>query len=371
MSGAKQDFAALTTMRAIGALCVIEFHAWIFVYPAWSERWIVQGFELWPDYFFALSGFILMHVYGNTLFSRKDGVYNYFVHRIARIYPLHVFVLFVLIGLEAFRWAISHWVPDIDGHFFTGGSSPKYILTNLLLIQAWGVQHMNSWNFPAWSISAEFACYLLFPLLLRFGLVTRKLPALALVALSAAGFVWMQVTRHTFDLTYDLGVPRAFFSFSLGCVLYHYRQAVLQRLAFIPPLLLQGGTIVCVIAADITNAAPLVFIPLWILLIASFTYEHTPLARALSWGPLVQLGEMSYSLYMIHTIVLWPLLQAKTLAPDLLKAFIAWPPVLILLTILGTTTALSVLTYRYIENPGRSFIRKRFDRKARAARRDA
>jgi len=363
MSGVKQDFAALTTLRAVGALCVVQYHAWLFVYPAWPESWVFHGIELWPDYFFALSGFILMHVYGNTLFSRQDSLYNYFVHRVARIYPLHLFVLIVLIGFEALRWTLSHWYPDPNGYFFSGNTSPKYIITNLLLVQAWGIQHTNSWNVPAWSVSAEFACYLTFPLLVRYSLITRKATAIALVLLAVAGLTWIQLTRHTFNVTYDLGAPRAFFSFSLGCVLYRYRESLLQLLSFIPPLLLQSLVVAGVATAFIVNAMPLLYIPLWILLIASFTYEHTPLARALSWGPLVQLGEMSYSLYMVHAIILWPLLQAKTIAPNLLQAFISWPPVLILITILSATIALSTLTYRYVENPGRAFIRNKFDRK--------
>ena len=364
MSGDKQVFTALTTWRAISALCIVQYHAWIFVYPAWPESWIVHGFEVWPDFFFALSGFILMHVYGKNLFTREDGLYNYFVHRIGRIYPLHLFVLIVLIAFEALRWALSYWAPDSNNHFFSGGTSPKYILTNLLLIQAWGVQSMNSWNVPAWSISSEFACYLLFPFLLRYNVVPRKATALALVILVVAGMVWIQVTRQTFNVTYDLGAPRAFFSFSLGCVLYHYRQSLLSQLAFIPPLLLQSLVIAGIVAAFAVNAMPLVYIPLWILLIASFTYEQTPFARALSWGPFLYLGDISYSIYMVHVLVLWPLMQAKSVAPELLQGFISWPPVLILLTILGATIALSSLTYHYIENPGRAFIRKRFDRKS-------
>jgi peptidoglycan/LPS O-acetylase OafA/YrhL len=166
-------------------------------------------------------------------------------------------------------------------------------------------------------------------------------------------------------VTYDLGALRAFCSFSLGCLLYRYREFLLQKLSFIQPLLLQWLVLTSVVTLFITNATPLFYIPLWILLIASFTYEHTTLARALSWGPLVRLGEMSYSLYMVHALVLWPLIASRTLAPNLLNRFISWPPLLILLTLLGATCLISVFTYRYIENPGRSYIRKRFERKSR------
>lgn len=367
MLGAKQDFAALTTLRAVGALCVVQYHAWLFVYPAWPESWVFHGIELWPDYFFALSGFILMHVYGTSLFSRRDGLYNYFIHRIARIYPLHIFVLAVLILFETMRWGLSHWYPDINGSAFSGNTSPKYILTNLLLIQAWGIQSINSWNVPAWSVSAEFACYLIFPLLVYYGIIARKATTVVLVLIAVAGLAWIQFTRHTFNVTHDLGVPRAFFSFSLGCVLYRYRATLLQALAFIPPLLLQAAVIVAVITAYAVNAMPILYIPLWILLIASFTYEQTALARALSWKPLVHLGEMSYSLYMVHAIILWPLGLSVVRTSDLFQSFLTLPPVLILLVILGSTYLLSIFTYHYVEVRMRAYIRKRFDRKGKPA----
>ncbi len=364
MSAAKQDFAALTTMRGIGAICVVQLHSWYWTQPAWPKSWLFEDFVMWPDYFFLLSGFILMHVYSKNLFERKDSLYNFFVARIARIYPLHVMVLLALIVIEIIRWIAFHMNMGPDDHIFTGATNPKYIITNLLLIQAWGVQHMNSWNVSAWSISAELGCYLLFPVYIRYQLIQRKVPALLLSLLAIAGLIWIQSRYHNFDATYDFGLVRAGTSFTLGCVLYQYRQDLLRCLSFIPPTLLQGGTIATIIWAYTANILPLYYIPLWVLLIASLTYEDTPIAKAMSWGPLVQLGEMSYSIYMVHVVVLYQLVLAKIVAPDLLEAFISWPPVLILIAIEGTVCLLSVFTYRYIEHPGRAYIRKRFSRRA-------
>lgn len=371
MSDSKQDFLALTTFRAIGALCVVQFHCWYMVQPAWSESWLFMGIVMWPDYFFALSGFILMHVYNRTLFQRKNSLYNFFVHRVARIYPLHLFVLLALIAFEGLRWILAHKGVDVGAPPFHGDRHPKFIITNLLLIQAWGVQHMNSWNIPAWSISAEFACYLVFPLFIRYKLIERRGMAALLVVLSIIGLIFIQMQRRDFDVTYSFGAIRALSSFTLGCVLYQYRPALLKLLSFIPPSLLQLATIVGVVVCYKVNALPLLYIPLWILMIASFTYENTWLARALSWGPLVQLGEMSYSLYMVHVLILSTLILSITATPDLFKSFIALNPFLILSVILGSTCLLSLFTYNYVEKPGRAWVRKRFDRKNKASQKPA
>jgi peptidoglycan/LPS O-acetylase OafA/YrhL len=66
---------------------------------------------------------------------------------------------------------------------------------------------------------------------------------------------------------------------------------------------------------------------------------------------------------MVHIIVPFQLTFTKILAPDLLDAFSSWPPILILLTLMGWIYVISLFTYHYVEKPGRSYIRKRFTRR--------
>lgn len=370
MQGEKQDFVALTTLRAIGALCVVEHHAWFYVYPAWPMSWFVPGIQLWPDYFFVLSGFILTHVYGQSLQnSTPREVWSYFVARVARVYPLHLFVLGLLILFELIRLWISHYTTaELHHPIFAASTALKYIPSNLLLVQAWGVHHSNSWNDPAWSVSAEFACYLIFPLMVKFGVARNPRSAVLLVLFSCAGLLWIQVTRHTFDVTYDLGVPRAFFSFSLGCVIRQYLPELRGLVARFQPALVQLLTLAAIVALFAWKSAKgIYFIPLWVLLIVSLTFENTWVARGLSAGPLVKLGDISYSIYMMHILILWVFLLIRDLYPETVAPFLALPPPVILACFLGATTAVSFVTYAYVENPGRRFVRKQFGGKRKAA----
>ncbi len=332
-------------------------------------KWFLPGIQLWPDYFFVLSGFILTHVYGQSLQKTRPGdVYNYLVHRIARVYPLHVFVLGLLVVFECGRWLIAqHMAVELHHPVFSGSTSLKYIPSNLLLIQAWDIHNTNSWNDPAWSVSAEFACYLIFPWIISSG-VTRSLRSAAiLVLLCAGGLLWIQLTRHTFDVTYDLGVPRAFFSFSIGCVLRQYLPQLRDLVSRVPPTLVQLATLGAIVFLFAWKGAKgIYFIPLWVLLIVSLTFEHTRVARALSWGPLVKLGDISYSIYLIHLLILWIFLLLRDLFPDFVAPFLALPPALAIAFFLVVTTVVSWFTYEYVENPGRRFIRNRFGRKRKA-----
>src|SRR3546814_2410604 len=62
---------------------------------------------------------------------------------------------------------------------------PYTTLFRSLLVQDWGLTDALAWNDPAWSISAEFAAYLLFPLLAR-AIDWRRVPTPALIAAIAA-----------------------------------------------------------------------------------------------------------------------------------------------------------------------------------------
>lgn len=333
-------------------------------------NWFLPGIQLWPDYFFVLSGFILTHVYGQSLQKTKPGdIYNYLVHRIARVYPLHVFVLGLLIIFECIRWIIAQQTAaDLHHPIFSASTSPKYIPSNLLMIQAWGIHQMNSWNDPAWSVSAEFACYLIFPWIISSGITRSVRSAVLLVLFCFCGLLWIQLTRHTFDVTYDLGVPRAFFSFSIGCVLRQYLPELRNLVSRVPVTLVQLATLSAIVFLFAWKGAKgIYFIPLWVLLIVSLTFEHTRVARALSWGPLVKLGDISYSIYLMHILILWIFLLIRDLFPDFVAPFLALPPPLAIGFFLVVTTAVSWFTYHYVENPGRRFIRNRFGRKRTSA----
>src|SRR5258708_21739589 len=119
--------------------------------PGWNG-----SFGLLVDMFFILSGFVISSSYP----AKSTGTQSYFrfmIRRVARIYPLHVLTLFLFVGLTLLGIADSTLTS-------TGNLSDFFY--NLFLVQAWGVTDHLSFNSPAWSISAELFCYILFPVLM-------------------------------------------------------------------------------------------------------------------------------------------------------------------------------------------------------------
>lgn len=93
----------LTPLRGIAALLVAVFHFEMAIarfVPA-SQTMFFEKSYLMVDLFFIMSGFIILHVYGDNFkqaFS-KNSLRNFFVARFARIYPLHFFSLMLLVFL--------------------------------------------------------------------------------------------------------------------------------------------------------------------------------------------------------------------------------------------------------------------------------
>src|SRR3984893_5338497 len=127
--------SALTSLRGLAALTVLIFH----VIPDF------RGY-LAVDLFFLLSGFVLTHVYHEIRLTRQS-YFNFLKARLARVYPVHLMMLVLLLAMLDTR-------PDF---------SSDGLLSSLLLLQSpW---HSMCWNYASWSISAEWHSYLLFPIL--------------------------------------------------------------------------------------------------------------------------------------------------------------------------------------------------------------
>lgn len=120
---------------------------------------VLRGY-LGVDFFFLLSGFIITHVYLDSL-RRPDpkAILIFLWHRLIRLYPIHVSMLAILI--PASYVALAHGAVANNPNAWRLTDLPWYFA----LMHAWGFVDSAGWNPPSWSISAEWFAYLLFPLL--------------------------------------------------------------------------------------------------------------------------------------------------------------------------------------------------------------
>jgi peptidoglycan/LPS O-acetylase OafA/YrhL len=173
------DIPALTGVRGLAAVGVMAFHYWFY---DWAPMNTVGGAAcargyIFVDLFFLLSGFVMAAAYGRT-FAGGFGAADYarfIAVRLARIYPVYAVVLAVTVAI-----AVVHPLHSADT-----GAAP--LLANLTLTQAWF--EIPSTIGTAWSLSTEWAVYLVFPLFVAALLASRPRTASATCAAACASLV--------------------------------------------------------------------------------------------------------------------------------------------------------------------------------------
>jgi peptidoglycan/LPS O-acetylase OafA/YrhL len=339
------ELRALTSARGIAAWMVVLYHIRLSV-AGMPEAWVhvfAKGY-LAVDFFFLLSGFVIWLSWGQRL--REGGwreVPRFWQKRIARIWPLHLFVLGGAIVLAlALTAARRH-----DPAEFPFGELPFHIL----LLQNWGFTPKLTWNDPAWSISCELAAYLAFPLLVR-AVDWRTLPSW-LVASAAAAFLVMlaAVMAGEPTLGHDItrfGLVRCLAEFAAGsaiCALWlrwKANSALPAILAFaVSGLMLAGWAI----GLPETLAIPFAFASLLLGLALTSGARGNPL----DWAPLHYLGEISYATYLSHFMLF---VVFKLAFVDDARAV---PPVLIALY-LTMVLGCSVALYHLVERPAQKWV---------------
>ncbi len=356
-----QELKPLTSLRFIAAFWVLLYHFKDHLGLDLGRWGLVADGYLGVDLFFTLSGFILAHVYLSSLESGAFGYGGFLKNRIARVYPMHLAALAAMVMLFAGASLLG-----------VGESSPDaFRLTDLpahlLMIHAWGATPSVGWNFPSWSISAEWAAYLLFPLIATLVLKAQRWSGALLVwmlalciisfwALSNLHALLPWVGRDFSQMTAQIGALRIMPSFLLGVALYAFgRNHAAPKSWAWPIVAVSAGWIVAVTMLNLWEGLA------WFGL-AGLLYGLAETSRHGVDAPMggrifVFLGVASYALYMIHLpidIVWFHALEAfgVTETSDILVRVGAVVGVFI------TCIASSALAYLWIEEPARKFIRR-------------
>ena len=342
---------ALDGLRAFASLFVFNVHAFGFCLVAfygWGDTetrgfpgWTFESILLWlhrslygVDLFFVLSGFLMARQFE---FARARPA-DFLARRALRILPAYLLSLLLAAGA---RWAV-------DGTVF----SPRDWLQNLAFLHGFLELGLVAINPVTWSMSYEVAFYLAIPLLaIGFARVRRDWlvhAALALALLALILWIDTSLSRlHGYGLLFLVGIALA--------------RAPLHRIAHATPLLVAAvlawlafallSKFVLILNRDLVYY-PLTLLGSGGLLLLAIAYgQRHPQApgRVLQW-----IGDRSYSLFLLHSIVIHVL--GATLGPTLkplgpIPASLLFVPFALLLSLLA-----SDLSYRIAERP---YFRKR------------
>lgn len=301
---------ALTSLRFFAAAAIVYYHCLYYVEVNPNSTWAIG-----VSFFFVLSGFILTYAYDR---STGNWTMRFYVSRVARIWPIHLVTL-------AAAFVYIH-VVEYPGSLV----NPSQFFGNLFLVHAWypSIASVFSYNAVAWSISVEFAFYLVFPLVL----LAKRVAIVYVAALAFAIGCVAIVSQYPLVIPPDFNAP-------------NWQSFVLQH-----PLARLSELLIGVVAARIharypmrlnpsaATVAEISVVALVVLFAASSPlnynwWPHLPraltewlkqsggmlffaalvfvfagssgiISRALAWRPIMLMGEISFCTYMVHHLVL-------------------------------------------------------------------
>lgn len=334
-------FYVLDTYRFFGAVAVMlghfagHFHDLLGVSLAATDR------LYFVDFFFALSGFVLMHAYGARMATAHD-MRRFMARRFARLYPLH-FATTMAMALVGAGVVLTHM------HIYDPSTLDlRLVLPTLLLLHAWGVTHLPGLDFPSWSLSAELLLSLLFPLMAALvlkGGVRAAFMAALLMALVMTLVRNGLGLRPWYDATFDGGAFRAIPMFFAGmAVEVLVRGLPRLRLTWAVPHIFAIG----LIGLMLSPVPVPVVLPLFVVLVGLLALcERDCTVSVLSHEPFIMLGNTAFAVFLLHTfvgIVMLHIARALHLA--------SVPAVLVCIGLgAAVTIGLGLLSYRYFELP--------------------
>lgn len=319
--------------------------------------------------FFMLSGFVLAWSWADRIVPiRGATLWSFAVARFARIYPLYLFALLVVV---APRFAANGWDP-------------------VMALHATGLQTFSShlervfvYNSPGWSVGVEVFLYACFPVvvlaLARLRSSNAKLlAACMLVILAMFALTWWFVATGRGDLapvdpeSAHRWLYRSPFTrlgdFTVGVILAYFVQNYRAPSWMAIAAQTTGG-----LAAILLMMTPALYwtawswdfaylIPFALLIWGLAAGPHSLLSRTLSTKPMRAAGEASFAFYLLH----WPLLAAFPVQADGFGEWIVSSAVLFSLTLLVAFGAHAV-----IEKPAQQWLRQTLDKQSRKPARSA
>jgi peptidoglycan/LPS O-acetylase OafA/YrhL len=360
---------ALDGLRGLAALTV-AFHHFLYSISTVVDRpaalWALKYTPLhavWAGHqavvlFFVLSGFVL----AVPFYSRAVSYQGFVVKRIFRICVPYWAA--VLLALGASHLVFRHKVPGLSTWFNSWWNDPvsvQVLLGHLLLVDSFPNNLLDP---VLWSLVHEMRISLVFPflmaLLLRYG---WRIGLLTALALALVGFV---VQRGSQRLGYpnDYGDSfRYVLMFVVGAILCGHRERLVTWLRRLPAWLPAACLPVALLAYTVTYWYPLLpgtrilrftiaqdyVTTLGVSAFILFGLSCGPLTRVLTSRPLRWLGKVSYSLYLLHAIVLLTMLK---LLSGVLPIWALWAPTAV------AALLVAAVSYRLVERPSMALGRR-------------
>jgi peptidoglycan/LPS O-acetylase OafA/YrhL len=380
-------FPALDGIRAFAVAAVVATHAayWTYRYGRGPGSGMLARLDCGVALFFVLSGFLLVRPWlvAAATGGRAPAVRVYFWRRVLRILPAYWVAV-------AFAFAVLHDNRDITGADWT---------RHLLFAQIYHLGWMRAGLTQTWSLCTEVAFYLLLPVLgvlalawsRRFGWHPARLLAgcVLLVVATTAWYVWIHSNGWSAFTPANFWLPGYLSWFAGGIamavievhlthtpVTTHGRWraahtlgasagscwAMALALFVVAATPVAGPRTVGLITTGEAITRNLLYLGLAVLIVWPAVFGSRRWADAVFANrPMRWLGERSYSIFLLHLVVLEGAMNVLGY-----RLFTGSASALFLLTMLGSI-ALAAVSFRFVERPAMQ-LRRLVRGRPRAAR---
>lgn len=336
MEGRLKFRADIDGLRAISVLAVMAFHLNIGI----------QGGFTGVDVFFVISGFLIGRIVYTEVSEGSFSLLRFYERRARRILP-------ALLTVIAASWLLANLLLyDFEKADFSKSAIASILFVgNIYFFEASGYFSPAAETIPLlhlWSLGVEEQFYLLFPpFILILARYSSRGVFTALVMVGAASLLISQalVSAHP-EAAFYLPISRAF-EILVGSLLAH--PIVPRPKGQLTSQLAGSAGAVCLMISMLFYNKQTAFPGIAALLpcigaaliLWSGQSQSPFVARLLQWRPLVYVGKISYSLYLVH----WPIIVfGKLLLPNLYTwQFVASAAV--------AAFALAHSSFKYIETP--------------------
>lgn len=353
INGGSENFYSIDFLRGIASILILIVHYKHFFQGggkngvALSTITNVDMFEVWSpiyywgsnavQFFWLISGFVFIHVYGGKFAVNAK---EFLIHRVARLYPLHLLTLFAVAYMQ---WVNMHYFSHYDIYHI---NDIKHFILNLFIVSEWGWQEGRSFNGPIWSVSVELFSYGIFLIILK---------SIRLTIVSLFAIIFLALLSY---LSWENEIILCVIYFFSGSLVYAlmksmYDYSVRFSLIFSP---FMCALLIYIINNNDSIPRLMLYVPLFgfILIFAcalEYMYGNAWLKK-IRW-----IGNTSYGNYLWHTPIQMCFLIFVSLGFIDLNVIYSGS---FLMFYMATVIMVSLISFRFFERPMQAYLRSKF-----------
>lgn len=220
----KEKLECLNGIRGIAALFIAcIYHLATVPFPYYEGfpfadnifiDWIYRKGYLFVELFFVVSGFLAFYNYTDKILGGMS-FFQFMKKRVVRIFPLMWVTLFTaVLGNLIYYCTHEHmfWWRGGNDSFFT------------LVLSCLGLQNLfsigQSWNYPSWSLTEFFICWMIYYFIIRYSKGKDKFEIIGCIVMILIGMVIYLNPTITIAF-YNHSVARGYIAFFSGGIVYH------------------------------------------------------------------------------------------------------------------------------------------------------